>query len=187
MHGKLSSVMSALVVLVICVAFSPAAKAAQEINPLFVQAQQYAAQVASSSASDDVKAGFAQRFATLQGRQQQLWQLAGEVDAGQCIGGCLDNYNNEIMSWQSSLQQFSADAAALAPQGDAQASLQNNTSGALDFYIDGQYQCHTLMNLFCTAQTKSGPHVLTATSGSTVVKTEDVILTAGESRTWTVP
>lgn len=192
MHSQLSllfpvRLFSGIVLLLVCLALSPQARAAQEANPLFLLAQQMSAQVASSSAPDDVKASFAQRFSALSSQQQQLWQLAGEVDAGQCVGDCLDNYNNEVIAWQGGLEQFNADAAALSPQADAQASLQNNTGGPLDFYIDGQYQCHTLMNLFCTAQTKAGQHVLAGRAGDTVVKSEEVVLTAGQSLTWTVP
>ena len=55
---------------------------AQQQNPLFAQAQALAAQVASSSASAEVKANFSQRFTVLTAEQQDLWRLAGEVDAG---------------------------------------------------------------------------------------------------------
>lgn len=193
MHGRLSLAMSALVLAAVCflaplvAPLAARAEGAQQPNPLFVQAQQLAAQIASSAQPGDVKAGFAQRFDALASQQRQLWQMAGSVDAGQCIDACLDEYNNEVMSWQTALQQFNADAGALAPQGDAQATMENHTGDVLDFYIDDQYQCRALMNLICTAQTKSGTHVFAAKRGDAAVKTEEATLMAGESRTWVVP
>ncbi len=97
----------------------------------------------------------------------------------------MDNYNSRVVAWQQQLQAFSADASALAPQGDAQVTMENHTSQTLDFYIDNEHHCRALFNLICTAQTKSGSHTLAAKSGDTVVSSAPVVVQAGPSFTWT--
>lgn len=178
----------AIALAVLCLSVSGAALAgeAQQVNPLFAEAQAYAQQVATSSQPDDMKASFAQRFSALAAEQRDLWQLAGEVDGGSCGGGCAENYNNRVVAWQQQLQTFSADASALTPQGDAQVTMENHTDQTLDFYIDNEDHCQALFNLTCTAQTKSGSHALTAKNGDTVVSSTSVVLQAGQSLTWTV-
>ena len=160
--------------------------AAQQENPLFVQARALADQVASSSLSDDQKAGFAQRFASLQAEQQNLWQLAGDVDGGRCVDDCLNDYNNRVIGWQNDLAGFSAEVSAAMPQGSAQVTLENHTGQTLDLFIDQQQQCQALMNLTCTVQTSSGFHVLVAASGGQPVGSEPVTLKQGESYTYAV-
>lgn len=160
---------------------------AQQENPVFLQAQAIAAEVASSSLPDDVKAGLAQRFDALSAEQQSLWSLSGQVDSGQCTDACLDDYNNRVIAWQNTLLIFAGEASAALPQGSAQVTMENHTGQTLELYIDQQQQCQALMNLMCTAQTASGFHVLVAASGETVVGSETVSLKAGESYTFAVP
>jgi hypothetical protein len=162
------------------------ANQAQVVNPLFAQAQEIASAVAASTLADDAKANFAQRFAALSSEQQNLWALAGQVDAGQCTDSCVVSYNNEIDTWQNALVAFSADASAALPQGHAEVTLQNNTSGTLDLYIDNQQQCEALFNLTCTAETSSGFHLLVGASGDKVAGQQSVNLKSGESYTFTV-
>jgi hypothetical protein len=159
---------------------------AQQENPLFVQARTIADQVASSAASAEQKASFADRFAALQAEQQNLWQLAGQVDSGQCVEDCQNDYNNRVVAWQNDLVSFSAEASAAMPQGSAQVTLENHTGQTLDLVIDQQQQCQALMNLMCTAQTSSGFHVLVATAGGQPVGSEPVTLKQGESYTFAV-
>ena len=165
-------------------AHQPASATAQQQNPLFLQAQAIGEQVASSSAPGDVKAGFAQRFEALAAEQQNLWSLAGQVDSGQCADTCLDDYNSRVVAWQGSLVQFAAEASSALPQGSAQVTMENRTGQTLDLYIDNQQQCRALMNLFCTSQTSSGFHLVTARSGELVVAAESVNLQPGESYTF---
>src|SRR5690242_10240334 len=165
-------------------AFAVSALAAQQENPLFVQARALADQAASSSLSDDQKAGFAQRFAALQSVQQTLWQLAGDVDGGRCADDCLNDYNSRVVAWQNDLVSFSAEVSAAMPQGSAQVTLENHTGQTLDLFIDQQQQCQALMNLTCTVQTSSGFHVLAAASGGQPVGAEPVTLKQGESYTY---
>ncbi len=160
---------------------------AQQENPLFLQAQTIAAQVASSSMSEELKAGFAERIGTLSAEQQNLWSLAGQVDGGQCADACLDDYNNRIVAWQNALATFASEASAALPQGSAQVTMENHTGQTLDLYIDNQQQCRALMNLMCTAQTVSGFHVLVAAAGDAIVGSKTVALQAGESHTFAVP
>ena len=81
---------------------------------------------------------------------------------------------------------FNAEASAAIPQGNAEVALENHTGQTLDLYIDQQQQCQALMNLMCTAQTKSGFHVLVAASGDQTVGSESVALKQGESYTFAV-
>jgi hypothetical protein len=159
---------------------------AQQENPLFTQARALADQVAASALPDGTKAEFAQQFAALAAEQQSLWQLAGQVDSGQCAGGCADDYSGRVVAWQNALVAFSAAASAALPQGSAQVTMENRTGQTLDLYIDNQQQCRALMNLFCTAQTSSGFHVLVGAAGTQVVGSEPVNLQPGESHTFTV-
>jgi len=159
---------------------------AQQANPLFEQAEGLAAQVASSSLAVEQKASFADRFAALQAEQRILWQLAGQVDSGQCADDCQNDYNNRVVAWQNDLQGFSAEASAAMPQGSAQVTLENHTGQTLDLYIDRQQQCQALMNLICTVQTSSGFHVLVAAAGGQAVGSEPVTLKQGESYTFAV-
>jgi anti-sigma-K factor RskA len=188
MRNRRSGIVAVLLAFwaMLALADSVRADQAQQQNPLFAQAQALAAQVASSSASAEVKANFSQRFAALTAEQQDLWRLAGAVDAGQCTGDCANNYNNSVVAWQNELAAFSADASAAQPQGNAQVTLENHTSQTLDLYIDKQQQCRALLNLMCTAQTSSGFHVLVATSGDTVVDWETATLQPGDSYTFSV-
>jgi len=167
---------------------APAALAdqAQQVNPLFVQAQAVAAQVASSSLPAEQKTDFQQRFAALQAEQQNLWQLAGEVDGGACTDTCAVDYNNRVIAWQNDLASFSSAASGALPQGNAQVTLENHTGQTLDLYIDQAQQCQALMNLMCTVQTTSGFHVLVAASGDQAVGSESVSLKQGESYTFAV-
>jgi hypothetical protein len=80
-----------------------------------------------------------------------------------------------------------APAAEPVQTAYAQVSLQNNTSGTLDLYVDGSYAGRTLRGLFCTSQVAVGQHLLEAKSGSKVVAAKTRIFTRGESYTWTVP
>lgn len=162
------------------------ASGAQQLNPLFVQAGMIAEQVASSSMPDEAKANFAGRFDMLSAEQRSLWSLAGQVDGGQCLDACLDAYNNRVEAWQDGLIAFASEASAALPQGSAQVTMENYSGQTLDLYIDNQQQCRALMNLFCTAQTASGFHVLVAASGDTIVGSETVKLQAGESHSFTV-
>jgi hypothetical protein len=159
---------------------------AQQQNPLFLQAQAIAAQVASSSMSDELKTGFAERIGVLAAEQQNLWSLAGQVDGGQCADACLDDYNSRVVAWQNGLVAFASEASAALPQGSAQVTMENHTGQTLDLYIDKQQHCRALMNLMCTAQTASGFHVLVAAAGDSVVGSETVTLQAGESYTFAV-
>jgi hypothetical protein len=159
---------------------------AQQVNPLFAQAQTIAAQVASSSLPAEQKADFQQRFAALQAEQQNLWQLAGEVDGGACTDTCVVDYNNRVVAWQNDLVGFSSAASGALPQGNAQVTLENHTGQTLDLYIDQADQCQALMNLMCTVQTTSGFHTLVAASGDQTVGSESVSLKQGESYTFAV-
>ena len=164
----------------------PAFPQAQQANPLFLQAQALAADVASSSLPADVKAGFAGRFNGLSAEQKSLWYVAGDVDSGQCTEACVTDYGNRVTVWQNALLAFASEASAALPQGSAQVTMENHTGQTLDLYIDRQQQCQALMNLMCTAQTASGFHLLFAASGETIVGSETVSLKAGESYTFAV-
>lgn len=159
---------------------------AQQENPLFVQARAIADQVAASALPDGTKAEFAQQFAALAAEQQNLWQLAGQVDSGQCADACVEDYNGRVVAWQNALVAFSSSASAALPQGSAQVTLENRTGQTLDLYIDNQQQCRALMNLTCTAQTASGFHILVGAADTQVVGSESVNLQSGESHTFTV-
>ena len=90
-----------------------AAAAAQQENPLFSEAHQLWQQISASALNPDTKAAYGQRFGDLASEQRQLWDEAGLVDAGQCTGGCLEDYDNQVSDWQSRLQAFNDDARAL--------------------------------------------------------------------------
>lgn len=83
---------------------------AQQPNPLFLKAGDLAEQLSASSLNDNVKTAFRTRFEGLKQTQEQLWILAGQVDGGQCAGSCIDLYSSRVLSWQSDLQSFIADA-----------------------------------------------------------------------------
>lgn len=83
---------------------------AQQSNPLFVEAQNLLQQLNSSSLNDNAKIAWTRRFSNLEQTQQQLWVLAGQVDAGQCLDSCIDLYNNNVTTWESNLQSFIHDA-----------------------------------------------------------------------------
>lgn len=177
---------AAFMIAVVPAAPDAVADQAQQVNPAFVQAQAVAAEVASSSLPAEQKADFQRRFAALQAEQQNLWQLAGEVDGGGCTDTCLNDYNNRVTAWQSDLVGFSTAASAALPQGNAQVTMENHTGQTLDLYVDQQQQCQALMNLLCTVQTTSGFHNLVAASGDQTVGSESVSLKQGESYTFTV-
>lgn len=88
------------------------ADGAQQPNPLFVEASGLSQQLAASSLNDNARTAWARRFQGLEEVQQQLWSLAGQVDAGQCTDSCIDLYNSRVVAWQSSLQTFITDAKA---------------------------------------------------------------------------
>jgi hypothetical protein len=89
----------------------PAFAEAQVLNPLFVQARGLYEEVLDSTLNAGVKTSFRTRFSSLESEQQSLWQMAGQVDAGQCKDSCINLYNSRVQIWQSQLQQFNADAA----------------------------------------------------------------------------
>jgi hypothetical protein len=167
---------------VLLISGAAGADQAQQENPLFTQARAIAGQVASSGLPDGTKADLAQQFSALAAEQQSLWRLAGEVDSGQCVDGCADDYNGRVVAWQNGLVAFSA----ALPQGSAQVTMDNRTGQTLDLYVDNQQRCQALFNLICTTQTSSGFHVLAAASAGQVVGTETVNLQSGESYTFTV-
>jgi len=162
-----------------------AAAGAEQVNPLFAQAEAIAAAVASSSMPADDKANFAERFAGLGAEQQSLWQLAGEVDSGSCTETCVDDYNARVTAWENQLASFNSDASAALPQGNAEVTLENHTGQTLDLYIDQKEECRALTNLTCTVETKSGFHTLVAASGGDTVTSQSVSLKQGESYTFT--
>lgn len=83
---------------------------AQEPNPLFLEASDLSEQLSASSLNDNVKNAFRIRFEGLSQVQQQLWDIAGQVDGGQCADSCIDLYNSRVLNWQSDLQSFVDDA-----------------------------------------------------------------------------
>lgn len=186
MRNSLFLAIAAFMIAVVSAAPDALADQAQQVNPLFVQAQAVAAEVASSSLPAEQKADFQQRFAALQAEQQNLWQLAGQVDGGGCTDTCLDDYNNRVTAWQNDLASFSTAASAALPQGNAQVTMENHTGQTLDLYIDQAQQCQALMNLMCTVQTTSGFHLLVAANGGQAVGSESVSLKQGESHTFAV-
>jgi hypothetical protein len=171
---------------VFILAGAASADQAQQENPLFGQARAIADQVAASGLPDGTKAEIAQRFAALVAEQQSLWQLAGQVDGGQCADACADDYNGRVVAWQNALVASSSAASAALPQGSAQVTMENRTGQTLDLYVDNQQRCQALFNLTCTTQTSSGFHILAAAAGSQVVGSESVNLQSGESYTFTV-
>lgn len=90
--------------------FNVAAQAAQEPNPLFLEASDLSEQLNMSALNDNVKSAFQIRFEGLKREQQELWVFAGQVDGGQCQGNCIDLYNSRVMTWESSLRSFNEDA-----------------------------------------------------------------------------
>jgi hypothetical protein len=72
------------IVLALSLFFNIAAQAAQEPNPLFLEASNLSEQLSASSLNDNVKTAFRKRFDDLEREQQDLWILAGQVDGGQC-------------------------------------------------------------------------------------------------------
>jgi hypothetical protein len=98
------------IVLVLSLLIAAHAEAAQESNPLFLEASDLAEQLNASSLNDNVKTAFRTRFENLKQEQQDLWVLAGQVDGGQCIESCIDLYNSRISIWESKLRSFSEDA-----------------------------------------------------------------------------
>jgi len=67
-----------------------------------------------------------------------------------------------------------------------QVTMENRTRAALDLYIDGTYACRALSGGFCPSQAPAGTRLLSAKSGSTVVASKTVTLTAGGTFTWQV-
>lgn len=69
----------------------------------------------------------------------------------------------------------------------AQITLQNDTPYTLDLYVDGNYGCRALPNMFCTTQIQAGEHTLTAqaTNGQSL-SSGPVYIQDGTSPTWTV-
>lgn len=86
------------------------AEEAQQVNPLFAEAGELADQLSASSLNDNVKNAFRKRFEGLSQTQQQLWDLAAQVDGGQCAGSCIDLYNSRVVNWQADVQSFIDDA-----------------------------------------------------------------------------
>lgn len=84
---KISVVVGAIV-LALSLLFSMAVQAgeAQQPNPLFLTASDLAEELSTSSLNDNVKNAFRIRFEGLEQVQKQLWDLAGQVDGGQCQG-----------------------------------------------------------------------------------------------------
>lgn len=96
------------------------AEDAQELNPLFLEVSDLSEQLSASSLNDNAKTAWSMRFDGLKQVQQELFNLGGQVNSGQCREGCIDLYNSRVSSWESSLQSFSHDAnlALHAQQGD---------------------------------------------------------------------
>ncbi len=90
---------------------------AQRENPLYLEARSLWQELSSSTFDPSSKAQYGKRFGDLAQEQKQLWRLAGEVDRGQCAGGCLTSYNNRIVAWQSQLVQYSRDVQRRLPRG----------------------------------------------------------------------
>lgn len=86
------------------------AEAAQQENPLYVEARNLWQQISESSLDNGAKAPYGKRFGDLAAEQRSLWSLAGQVDSGACADRCLDNYNNRVLTWQSNLEYFNRDA-----------------------------------------------------------------------------
>ena len=108
---------------------------AQELNPLFVEAQNVHNELNRSAASPAVKQGFDARWNPLNAEQQSLWAMAGEVDAALSRGNTpsfLDSYNSRVLSWQGQLQTFTSDARGALAQlrgvaHDSQEALRGST------------------------------------------------------------
>lgn len=98
------------IVLALSLTFNITVQAAQEPNPLFIEARNLWQQLSASSIDTDAKASYGKRFGDLARDQQQLWSLAGQVDSGQCMDGCMTSYNNQVIAWQSALAAFNRDA-----------------------------------------------------------------------------
>jgi hypothetical protein len=179
---------SALIAAALGCGAAGAAEKAQQPNPVFLQTQALAAQIAESSLPGDVKARMGQAFAILSSQQQYLWQQAGLYDAGQCDQACIDDYIAHATPWGNGMFAFIAEATRLLSNGSgsAQVTLENRTAQTLDLYIDTQMQCRALLNFTCTAQTTAGFHALAAQSGETVAGSETVTLGSGQSYTFTV-
>lgn len=69
----------------------------------------------------------------------------------------------------------------------AQITLQNDTPFTLDLYVDGNYGCRALPNMFCTTQIQPGEHTLTAVAaGGEGSVSQPVYIEDGTTPTWTV-
>ncbi|MBM3199676.1 hypothetical protein FJZ53_01975 [Candidatus Woesearchaeota archaeon] len=70
----------------------------------------------------------------------------------------------------------------------AQITLQNDTPYTLDLYVDGNYGCRALPNMFCTTQIPAGNHTFTAVAagGQGSISEGPVYIEDGSSPTWTV-
>jgi hypothetical protein len=85
---------------------------AQRPNPLFLEAKNLSQQLSVSALNDNAKNAWRRRFNDLEEVQKQLWDLAGQVDRGQCKENCIDLYNSRVRQWQTDLQSFIHDAKA---------------------------------------------------------------------------
>jgi len=139
-------VVAGTIFLVLSLLFNIAAQAAQEPNPLFIEARNLWQQLSASSIASDTKAGFGRRFGDLARVQQQLWSLAGQVDSGACTDQCLDTYNDRVMAWQSNLESFN---------GDARLALESTSLPRTGVWT--KYGKWTQVNVFCFQTYVCGP------------------------------
>jgi hypothetical protein len=81
----------------------------QQPNPLYVKSQDLWQQLSGANLSADTKALYSERFHELEQEQHVLWDIAGQVERGECQDQCIAAYNNRVQAWQVKLISFNSE------------------------------------------------------------------------------